>query len=290
MKTTMKNFLQKITKFKIQELKIVRENAKEIKIIKFSFLGLAIVSLLALGGYHYYNATKITPHNEVAIQYKAKLLLDHIKNNTVLKDVNYQYSLSAQTAFQTNIFVDRSKAGLTSINFFTDVHKNKLPDSELLQHLQTVIRPKVTDNTLLAWESLEEADLLKTFVRLEYYRCKVISIEDNFSVNILSKYIDSTGTPILPPYHSQKEYDRVSEQWLKTVSTLINEHNDKLTTINTVLKALDIAYKTDAFKVNFENNTKSEILYLRKYADDYFPKLIKLSGNVIGLDVPMAAN
>lgn len=290
MKTTMKNFLQKITKFKIQELKIVSENAKEIKIIKFSFLGLALVALLALGGYHYYNATKITPHNEAAIQYKAELVLDHIKNNTVLKNVNYQYSLSAQSAFQTNTFVNREKTGMTSVNFFTEVQNNKLPDAELLLHIQEIIRPKVTNNTLLAWESLEEADLLKTFVRLEYYRCKIISIEDNFSVSILSKYIDSTGVPILPPYHNQKQYDEVSEQWLKTVSTLINEHNEKLTTINTVLKALDIAYKTDAFRVNFENNTKAEILYLRKYADDYFPKLLKLTENIIGLDVPMAAN
>jgi hypothetical protein len=290
MKTTMKNFLQKLTKFKIQELKIVRENAKEIKIIKFSFLGVAIVSLLALGGYHYYNATKITPHNEVAIQYKAKLLLDHIKNNTVLKDVNYQYNVAALTAFQTNSFVDRSKAGLSSINFFTFVNEDKRPDSELFTHVRKIIQPKLSIGTDTDWEMLEEAELIKKFLMLEYYRCEIISIEDNFNIAVLTKYVDSVGNPILPPYHNQKEYDIVSEQWLKATTRLINDYNTQIGIVGNLFTQLEIAYKPGLTDKYYQDNSKKEIVILRSYFDRYFPILKKISSDVIGLDVPMAAN
>lgn len=289
MKQTMAKIWNKITTFKVQELRIVRENAKEIKVVKLSFLGLAVFAILALCGYYYYNSVKIEPHNEAVIQYKANLMFDHIKNNTVLKEVPYQYNAAALSAFQTNSFVDRSRAGLTSVKFFLDVGENKRPDSELFSHVRKIIQPKLNIEGTTDWEMLEEADLLKKFLMLEYYRCEIISIEDNFNITILS-YVDSVGNPILPPYHNQKEYDTVSEQWLKTTTRIISEYNTQIGIVGTLFTQLEIAYKPKIVDKYFENNSKKEVIILRSYFDRYFPMLKKLSSNTIGIAAPMATN
>jgi hypothetical protein len=291
MKQTMTTIWKKITTFKIQELKIVRENDKEIKIIKFSFLGLAVITLLALGGYYYYNSVKIEPHNEAAIQYKANLMFDHIKNNTVLKNVTYQHNAAALAAFQTNPFVDRAKAGLSTTGFFIGVSEDKPQDSELFKHLKNLIHPKL-DATIVNWELVEEAELLEKFVILEYYRCEILSIEGNFNVSILGKYIDSTGNIVLPEYRNQTEYDTVTTRWLRAVDNLIVDYNSKLNTINNLFTQLNILYATrqPVTSKYFENNSKKEVLLLRSYYDNYNPKIIKLTTNVIGIEAPMAVN
>ena len=238
----MKRLLVQLFGFK--KLKLILNNQKTIWNIKFNFVFVALVLSVILATVTYKINTRIDKHDMGLVTQRAADLFDYVENNTVLK-TNHVDHIHALLIFQSNPYVARhtmTQVELTTLKlFFEKAQANERINYSELSQLTSLVMNRVKSPKTEFHEfneaNLQEASLLKSYLRLEYYKCKVTAIEADF-VRVILTLVDSVGKPDLMPYTTQEEYDVSVERWLRTSDRLITKHKTKLGSVAKVIKLM----------------------------------------------------
>lgn len=264
--------------FGLNKTKVILKSENAVTVINFSFgfIALLLAVLLTIGIYKFKN--KVLPTNEAIINMKAANLHYYHSNNTVLK-TKYATHIAVQTILQTNPYIMRGNTH----SLFADYMDNAKRGEEISKEAMKEVCNNIANKEYVQlfpnryeegeFKYFEECSYLKTYVRLEYFKSKVTSIEEVF-FKATSNYVDSLGDPILEQYSNQVEYDSVTTKWLTAIDRLIDTHDLKLQEINTVLKVLSMAHIEYVAK-GYVPTEKA--LALKNYRNVMFPELIRQS-------------
>lgn len=247
---------------------IVRSSDGTIKVFNLNFLGVALAMLLCFLTVIYKVVTTIDENKDALIENTAASLFKHVQNleefNTVLK-TNVDYHTYALTIFQSNPYVLNKNTDVHEVQqmlqYFSKAAANKTVTKQEYQNINSLVLnkqdktafPKVAD-----LEQLENASLLGSYLKLEFFKSKVMVIEANFVKEILT-LTDSVGNPLLPPYYNQQQYDKVTNDWLSKAAKLISKYEEDMDTVATVVE-LFMQNNTPKFRVNHPLYTYRDIM------------------------------
>ena len=237
---------------------IVRSSDGTINVFNLSFLGVAALMLLCLVLVTFKAVTYVEEDKNELIKQVVEELYVHVEElenfNTVLK-TNVDYHTHALTIFQANPYVlikDVSDVEIQKcLQYFSKAAANKvLPKAEyetinefVLNKKDKAFFPKVVD-----LNQLEDASLLGSYLRLEFFKSKVMVIEANFVKEILT-LTDSIGEPVLTDYSTQAEYDEAANNWLDKANKIKTSYEQDMLTIAEVIELL-MQTNTRPVKVN----------------------------------------
>lgn len=243
----MSKFNTILKKLFVKTNKLVIKNSDgTIKVfnISLNFFYIAVGLAVCLSIIAYKVRTEVVEDKKALIEHTANNLYTHVQDfdkfNTILI-TDTDYHTYALTAFKSNQYVSYlgDKANTDEVlTFFSNAVNNKNITENCYKKVSGLIAIKnIQINSLdqKGLVELEEANLLGSYLRLEFFKSKVIAIEANFIKDILT-LVSDTGEPILIPYENQEEYDKAASYWLKKANKCVAEYLEKKESVmNTIV-------------------------------------------------------
>lgn len=267
--TILKTLFVKSNKFIIK----TKEGKTKIFNIELNFfyiaLGLAVCLSIIVGRIR----NEVVETDKVLIEHTANNLFTHVEGfeefNTILK-TDTDYHTYALTTFKTNPYVAKltKKEDLDEVlTFFSNAANNKTITAESYKKVSNLVlnsQYKESYPTQVDLDEIEKANLLGSYLRLEFFKSKAIAIEANFIKKVLTLVSDS-GEPILIPYENQKEYDRAASYWLSTANKYITDYLEQKESItNTIVAFMQTNTTPKLSKFNpmysYRNNKQKAII------------------------------